>query len=264
MRMNRRPGTSRVAVLLIETSAVPGEARRRAMGATNAKRGMSGFTLIELLVVIAIIGLLVSLLSPSLGRARDTARATACANHLRQIGTGHFVFASSHNGRLLPAAQIDRYRPDDPPGWRHNWYQALEPIMGGPAPDYREPQRPSWQQCPAKQFNVLNWERVGYGFLYPEFGHSTWAQPPTQLGAFSLLSQVTHPSDTIIIGDSRDRVVGQDFQNKYLYRGHPWQWATRHNGRGNYLFVDGHIERFGIDDLMADGTRGRKVFMRDK
>ncbi len=47
-----------------------------------------GFTLIELLVVVAVIALLISIMLPSLGRAREQSRRTKCAAHLHAIGQG--------------------------------------------------------------------------------------------------------------------------------------------------------------------------------
>lgn len=55
-----------------------------------------GFTLIELLVVIAIISLLVSILLPSLNKAKDLARQVACSSNLKSIGLAMNMYMSEH------------------------------------------------------------------------------------------------------------------------------------------------------------------------
>ncbi len=63
-------------------------------------RGKRAFTLIELLVVIAIIALLVSILLPALGKARDAGRATVCNTNMSQMGRAYSTYAADFSDRV--------------------------------------------------------------------------------------------------------------------------------------------------------------------
>lgn len=64
------------------------------------------FSLVELLVVIAIIGVLVALLVPALGRAKERAHRASCLNNLRQIVVAVHLYAGDYNG-FLPEGGTD-------------------------------------------------------------------------------------------------------------------------------------------------------------
>ena len=89
----------------------------------------NAFTLIELLIVIAIIGLLVAMLMPAIGAARESARRTQCANRLRQLA----IATENHHAtyQVYPPARL-LARPGDSNqcgGGEATWLVRILPFM---------------------------------------------------------------------------------------------------------------------------------------
>ncbi|MEM1165103.1 MAG: prepilin-type N-terminal cleavage/methylation domain-containing protein [Planctomycetota bacterium] len=97
-----------------------------------------GFTLIELLVVVAIVALVIGLLLPALGGAREAARTAQCASAIRQLQLANIAYTIDHNDRYVPAA-VDFAPPVDvmPAENLHRWHgvrdhtgEAFDPERG--------------------------------------------------------------------------------------------------------------------------------------
>lgn len=102
-----------------EGSHVMGDAVSKVGSKDSRRRGKrrfrphwSGFTLIELLLVIAMIALLMGLLIPVLGVARERARRVACMGNIRQFIVGIQVYAGDHR-EYLPSGLSDAREPED-------------------------------------------------------------------------------------------------------------------------------------------------------
>jgi prepilin-type N-terminal cleavage/methylation domain-containing protein/prepilin-type processing-associated H-X9-DG protein len=75
-------------------------------------RPAHGFTIVELLVVIGIIAVLLSLLLPSLARAREVAKRTVCLSNLRQVHAAFSYYALNNNDRVPLGYRVGRKQWD--------------------------------------------------------------------------------------------------------------------------------------------------------
>jgi prepilin-type N-terminal cleavage/methylation domain-containing protein len=97
-----------------------------------------GFTLVELLVVIGIIALLISILLPSLAKARAQANTIKCASQMRDIGQQLYMYALNNKGILIPL----KYK-DSPPYYKHRGgdeapQERWPMYVFSPPPNYRQ------------------------------------------------------------------------------------------------------------------------------
>jgi prepilin-type N-terminal cleavage/methylation domain-containing protein/prepilin-type processing-associated H-X9-DG protein len=72
------------------------------MSVANTRKG---FTLVELLVVIGIIAVLVGILLPALGRAREASKSTACLSNIRQVAMAFMMYSNDNKGWLPASAR---------------------------------------------------------------------------------------------------------------------------------------------------------------
>ena len=78
-----------------------------AVGSKHGNQQSKGFTLVELLVVIGIIALLISILLPSLSKAREQAKRVQCASNVRQFCQAMIMFSNENKGRFMDVGNND-------------------------------------------------------------------------------------------------------------------------------------------------------------
>ncbi|MEM6853111.1 MAG: type II secretion system protein [Planctomycetota bacterium] len=239
-----------------------------APSAVHAKP-IHAFTLIELLVVISIIALLLGLLLPALGSARNTATLVKCASNQRQVGLSLNAYAVDHNDRLPPSYDANGtyvmslfYRPG---------FYDLREFVDGYVGDYAVWACPSTDN-PALLDDPANTRAQGcygtYGY-YPGRTMPTFGLPG---GNPDTLNNLYSASELTLLQDIyRDDVPGTqvynhgDGRSDTIAAGNPSYFAYQGtDGEGvNTLFFDGHVAWTPADQLEVIGpadTNGLRAF----
>ena len=238
------------------------------------RRTARGFTLIELLTVVAIISMLISILMPSLGRARDQAKSVHCLARLKEFGNAIASYENMYHDMLPPA--MWHYEDPENPGTTlatYGWVEILwsfvykEPVT---VPEYfpvqRNIQREKWEDyfmCKASTHRGVNsghyrvylpaWAAGSYAINEDgTFGDTTQPDPWG-----SATRSAVRPRLPLLGDANEDSAEGSACQEpslltSYIDAGQANEAGTsttngnrfsdRHYGGTNYLFQDLHAE----------------------
>jgi len=105
-----------LAAMAAATASVPDGSKKECVIMKSVRKIRSAFTLVELLVVISIIAVLISILLPSLAKARHEALRIVCASNLRSLGQACRIYATTYRGTEPPSKGTFAYNGDWPLG----------------------------------------------------------------------------------------------------------------------------------------------------
>lgn len=198
-----------------------------------------GFTLVELLVVMGVIAALILLALPALSSVRKNQQNARCIQNLRQIGGGIQAYAVDFGGKVLPRYLGLHLPPADRPiGSQRAWYSRLytlgylrnADIFYCPAfPPYNSQQATTpITSAVGDTYAMRNWMSPGADWDTTNEDHKR-------------LNSIENPANFFLVVDSLWLSWGR--QGYGVAPGSADQNIhTRHFGRANALFADGHVE----------------------
>lgn len=224
------------------------------------------FTLVELLVVVGIIAVLVALLLPALGRAREQARKTACASNLRQLVLAAEMYYSE-NRQAYPFSAWVGGRPED---WIH--WQVERDLRDSALARYLNAPGPELFRCPSDDVDA---HRVVWGtsngtpqpYRYSYIFNARFSERMGHSGNGGT-RHVARASEKLLLIEADENNVGsgrwdagviymdtQTTEDLLGTRHDPTRWTQFPQGyppfgpdrpdrlnRGNAAFVDGHVD----------------------
>ncbi len=252
---------------------VTGQRRTRGAEALLRRAGArSGFSLIEVLVVAAVIALLISVLLPSLSRARAQSRSVLCDAQLRQLMGAALFYTSDHGGRLPGTATNDmafmnQYAAGTRTDWL-SWFGTWKALIG------RRLQNPmdvkAWSNAPRggrlwryyREPNILRCPSAvdfngKLSYSMPEAVALAFSARDGRAGLPARVAQVRFPALTIQFADE-DEEHGISNHSMDDGLGLPERFAERHLGKAGMAFFDGHAESHHVPPFA--GGSGIEVF----
>jgi prepilin-type N-terminal cleavage/methylation domain-containing protein len=207
------------------------------------------FTLVELLVVIGIIALLLAIMLPVLGKAREASKRLACGSNLRQLSIALIMYAQENKGWYpLPAAE---YQPED---WVY-WRAGAELSDSRIAPYLGKTLSPSLWICPSEPpHTMIGWYAFSYSINYNFTGWLQGARPPRWMVQPCNMSHVRKPSQKIVLIDESSQTIDDAcWAPDHYFSDQRNELSNRHDrskesradpraGRGNVACADGHYE----------------------
>ena len=205
-------------------------------------RQRPAFTLIELLVVISIIALLIGILLPALGSARNTARDIKCSSNLKQFGVGFYGYASEHKDSL----PYGYYSIENPVGSGNydqaDWMLSISGYFEGQVSTYADGDVASpITTCPRAGVDGGSKHYSSHPLLIPNLSNGNFNGPPAKIASIKRTTETFGAADGNQVTEwpGNPNGVGDAFavlENLY-------GWQTYLN---NYQ-TEGYLKRDGTD-----------------